>query len=115
MAPDVGDMVEAPGTAPGSDGFIPIAIYRHSSCEHPEYRACAKALQRCSAQKSEVALAGVAHAAGRNENQLVDEWEARLALKAPERYALPVLEVELQMILFLDHRKNQVSSTCFFK
>jgi hypothetical protein len=22
--------VEAPGTAPGSDGFIPIAVYRHS-------------------------------------------------------------------------------------
>jgi hypothetical protein len=25
--------VEAPGTAPGSDGFIPIAVYRHSRHE----------------------------------------------------------------------------------
>ena len=36
-----GSWVEPPGTAPGSDGFITIAFYRHSrSCpQHPEYRA----------------------------------------------------------------------------
>ena len=28
-------MVEAPGTAPGSNGFITMAIYRHSRCRHP--------------------------------------------------------------------------------
>jgi hypothetical protein len=26
------EMVEAPGTAPGSNGFITMAIYRHSRC-----------------------------------------------------------------------------------
>ena len=31
-------MVEAPGTAPGSDGFITIAIYRHSPCGQELYR-----------------------------------------------------------------------------
>jgi len=32
--------VEAPGTAPGSDGFITIAVYRHSRPErrHAQYR-----------------------------------------------------------------------------
>ena len=28
------EMVEAPGTAPGSNGFITMAIYRHSRCRH---------------------------------------------------------------------------------
>lgn len=31
-------MVEAPGTAPGSDGFITMAIYRHSCCQHGQYK-----------------------------------------------------------------------------
>lgn len=31
-------MVEAPGTAPGSDRFITMTIYRHISCEHLLYR-----------------------------------------------------------------------------
>jgi hypothetical protein len=32
------EMVEAPGTAPGSDGFITMAIYRHSRCRQGKYR-----------------------------------------------------------------------------
>ncbi len=32
------EMVEAPGTAPGSDGFITMAIYRHSPCGQLQYR-----------------------------------------------------------------------------
>ena len=37
----MGDMlvVEAPGTAPGSEKFITTAVYRHSRCRHPEYMA----------------------------------------------------------------------------
>jgi len=31
-------LVEAPGTAPGSEWFITISIYRHSCCQHPLYR-----------------------------------------------------------------------------
>ena len=31
-------MVEAPGTAPGSEWFITMTIYRHSSCEQSLYR-----------------------------------------------------------------------------
>lgn len=38
-------MVEAPGTAPGSDGFITIAIYRHSCFQHPQYRELSADLQ----------------------------------------------------------------------
>ncbi len=38
-------MVEAPGTAPGSDGFIPIAIYRHSRCRHTQYRVFGAKMQ----------------------------------------------------------------------
>src|SRR5690606_26863822 len=33
-----GEMVEAPGTAPGSERFITMTVYRHSSCEHSLYR-----------------------------------------------------------------------------
>jgi hypothetical protein len=36
--PRAGEMVEAPGTAPGSDGFITMAIYRHSRCRQDLYR-----------------------------------------------------------------------------
>ena len=32
------EMVEAPGTAPGSNGFITMAVYRHSRCRQDEYR-----------------------------------------------------------------------------
>jgi len=34
-------MVEAPGTAPGSDEFITTVVYRHSRCRHHEYMAIA--------------------------------------------------------------------------
>ena len=36
-------LVEAPGTAPGSDGFIPMAVYRHS-------RPCDRQIQYRSAR-----------------------------------------------------------------
>ena len=39
------EMVEAPGTAPGSDGFITIAIYRHSRCRHAQYRRWCEGMQ----------------------------------------------------------------------
>jgi hypothetical protein len=39
------EMVEAPGTAPGSDGFITIAIYRHSRCRQALYRPSRWGLQ----------------------------------------------------------------------
>jgi len=38
-------MVEAPGTAPGSNGFITMAIYRHSRCRHPQYRDRRRGMQ----------------------------------------------------------------------
>jgi len=38
-------MVEAPGTAPGSDGFITMAVYRHSRCRHAEYKGWDAAMQ----------------------------------------------------------------------
>jgi hypothetical protein len=34
-----GLMVEAPGTAPGSEEFITTVVYRHSRCRHAEYMA----------------------------------------------------------------------------
>ena len=39
------EMVEAPGTAPGSDGFITMAIYRHSRCRQDLYRLSGRGLQ----------------------------------------------------------------------
>ena len=38
-------MVEAPGTAPGSNGFITMAIYRHSPCGRIEYRRGGRGMQ----------------------------------------------------------------------
>ena len=38
-------MVEAPGTAPGSDGFITMAVYRHSRCRQVEYKGWDAAMQ----------------------------------------------------------------------
>jgi hypothetical protein len=34
-------VVEAPGTAPGSDKFIAAVIYRHSRFRQPKYRTVA--------------------------------------------------------------------------
>jgi hypothetical protein len=45
-------MVEAPGTAPGSDGFITIAIYRHSRCRHPQYRDWGEGMQMAKSVES---------------------------------------------------------------
>jgi len=40
-------MVEAPGTAPGSDTLIPYNVYRHSwTNQHLKYRPLGPALQR---------------------------------------------------------------------
>lgn len=40
-------MVEAPGTAPGSETLIPYNVYRHSwTNQHLEYRPVGRALQR---------------------------------------------------------------------
>jgi len=38
-------MVEAPGTAPGSDGFITITVYRRSRCRQVLYMAAGPAMQ----------------------------------------------------------------------
>ena len=38
-------MVEAPGTAPGSNGFITMAIYRHSRCRQDQYRGAGRGMQ----------------------------------------------------------------------
>ena len=43
--PQRGKLVEAPGTAPGSDGFITMAIYRHSRCRHAQYKGAADRMQ----------------------------------------------------------------------
>src|SRR6185437_8034035 len=37
--------VEAPGTAPGSNGFITMAIYRHSRCRRSKYRRARARMQ----------------------------------------------------------------------
>ena len=39
------EMVEAPGTAPGSNGFITMAVYRHSRCRHGQYRDDRRGMQ----------------------------------------------------------------------
>jgi hypothetical protein len=39
------EMVEAPGTAPGSNGFITMAIYRHSRCRQGEYKGARTGMQ----------------------------------------------------------------------
>jgi len=46
LLPKEGEMVEAPGTAPGSDGFITIAIYRHSPCGQGLYKRSRWSMQR---------------------------------------------------------------------
>jgi len=38
-------MVEAPGTAPGSEWFITMTIYRHISCEQFLYRRARGVMQ----------------------------------------------------------------------
>jgi hypothetical protein len=50
-------MVEAPGTAPGSERFITMTVYRHSSCEQDIYKRACRRMQTCRGKLAQLAAA----------------------------------------------------------
>ena len=48
-------LVEAPGTAPGSNRFITLAVYRHSRCRQTQYRGSSRQVQ-CPSDHAHAAL-----------------------------------------------------------